>query len=299
MGNHDYKRNGNTYTSSITSISAKDFPNVRMLVDPDLVTLSNHKNELCNIALVPFRDRRMYEGKTTKEDSNLYEEEVNRLVLSKDNNGPTILVGHNFFYEGQYTDFSGTEILCDPKNIFNCDAVIMGHYHSFRILSKKDPIAFYTGSMEKVNFSDEEIDKYFMEYDTELKKVKVIKIPTRQLKSVSANLDFIEKDQILETVQSYFKGCQDKIVKVILTVPDYAVPLLKKSTVEKLAYSEGVYYVSKVIIEKSRKKQNKDVDIANINSPSEQFFAYLTKQEVSKEELDIMKTIAKDVFGDP
>ena len=45
MGNHDYKRSGSEFTSAISSLAACEYPNVRMLLDPEVVEVCNSKNE--------------------------------------------------------------------------------------------------------------------------------------------------------------------------------------------------------------------------------------------------------------
>ena len=80
MGNHDYIRNSDGFTSAISSLAAKDYPNVRLVIEPEIVKLYDGKTKGANLLLLPYRDRRMYPGKTTEDDSRLYQQEVKSLL---------------------------------------------------------------------------------------------------------------------------------------------------------------------------------------------------------------------------
>jgi exonuclease SbcD len=126
MGNHDYKRSGDNFTSAITSLPAKDYPNVRLILEPELLKFYDQVGGEANILLMPYRDRRMYSGKSTEEDSNLYQKQIEEMLLECQPDTPTIAVGHNFFYEGSYNDFGGVEVLTKVSAFDKCDMVVMG-----------------------------------------------------------------------------------------------------------------------------------------------------------------------------
>ena len=105
MGNHDYKRFGGTYTSALLSMPAKHYTNVRILIEPDVISVTNSSYERVNLLLMPFRDKRMYEGDTNIEKSVAFENHILKLFETCNSKYPTVFVGHNFFYEGSYSDF--------------------------------------------------------------------------------------------------------------------------------------------------------------------------------------------------
>ena len=147
MGNHDYKKTGSTFTSSISSLSSAEYTNVRMLLEPEVIHFSNKKKEGANLLLIPYRDKRMYSGSSVKACSEGYDSHVMSLLSEIENKDPTIAVGHNFFMEGSYNDYGGSEILANPLAFVGADAVFMGHLHQFRIQRKHAPVCVYTGSM--------------------------------------------------------------------------------------------------------------------------------------------------------
>ena len=120
MGNHDYKKTSEGFTSSILSLSAKDYPNVRLVVEPEIMSVSSSDGDKVDIVLLPYRDRRMYEGEDNKEQSIGYNEHVKSLIKSSNEKSSVIAIGHNFFYEGSYNDYGGSEILASPNAFEGC-----------------------------------------------------------------------------------------------------------------------------------------------------------------------------------
>lgn len=278
MGNHDYKKNGPTYTSSILGLSAKDLPNVRMVIQPELITITN-KSDKANLILLPFRDRKLFTGKNCREDSLQYEQEVADL-LQKADDAPTIAVGHNFFYEGSYSEYGGSEVLPKIEAFSECDFVAMGHYHNFKILKKKDPIAIYTGSMERINFGDAESKKIFIEYETIEKKVRVITSPVRDLSDLTISLE----DSSFETIEADIEeslsrlDIKDKIVRLKIILHEKTSTMLKANSIEKRLYELGAYFVSKINFEHIYQKIVRDTSILDEKDNYSIFKAFVLSQ---------------------
>lgn len=286
MGNHDYRRTGDTFTSAISSLAAQEYSNVRILLEPDVVKFSNFQNGNTNIILMPYRDRRMYPGKTAEEDSKFYEAEVKKLI-EECTDGPIIVIGHNFFYQGSYHDYGGAEVLIKPESLSNCDLVIMGHYHQFKIIKKKEPITIYIGSMEKLNFGDQDVDKFFIDYDTITKKTKINKLPTRNLSELLIDMSSKEYDSfhpsLEENIRKY--DLKDKILRIKILIKESLVPIVKKAEIEGLLYKMGAFYVSKIILEPIITRVVKDNSILNHSDEFEMFKAFITEQ-VKIEEIE-------------
>lgn len=277
MGNHDYKRAGTHFTSSITSLPAKDYPNVRLVLNPEIISYTVGA-EKANFLLMPFRDRKMYGNKTAKEDSIEYEAEVAGLIKSV--TGPIVAVGHNFFYEGSYHDYGGAEILAKVEAFKDCDLVAMGHYHNFKILKKNNPIAIYTGSMEKINFGDIDSKKAFVEYDISNKSVKINKAPSRELWDGDIDLSDASYDDALTILDSQIskQELKEKIVRLKIVIPENLSATIKRNTVEKQLYDSGAYYVSKVNLELIYHRLIRDTSILEEETPFEMFKAFVKDQ---------------------
>lgn len=297
MGNHDYRRSGDVWTSALSGLAAKDYPNTRILLKPEVITIEA-KEEKANLILMPFRDRRMYGNKTCAEDSRAYEDEANFLIESCDNGALSILIGHNFFYEGTYNHYGGTEVLIKPENI-KCDMVAMGHFHQFKVIKKDYPIAFYTGSMEKLNFGDSDIDKFFIDYDIGKKKVSVKKSTVRRLLDHHINIEHADYSNLSEVVKSESKmiNVKDAVVRLKFSVKDTLATSINRQTVRDILYENGAFYVSKIMIDPIRKRTNKDFDILNKKTDIEMFESFLMNQDLDDEMKKSILVEAKKVIS--
>jgi exonuclease SbcD len=296
MGNHDYKRSGETFTSAITSLAAKDYPNTRVVLKPEVVEIVNKEGDKASFILMPFRDRRMYSGESTKQDSEEYQAEVQTLIDTCDKTSPIIAIGHNFFFEGSYHHYGGTEVLIDIDAFKDCDMVAMGHYHQFKPLRTKNPIAFYTGSMERLNFGDAKIEKYFIDYNTSNKKVSVKKTPVKTLVDKYISLEDADFSNLHKRIEEEVSKVEvdGTIVRVKIAVKDTLASSVKKPDVQKILYDNGAYFVSKVLVDPIHKRLNRDLDILEEKSDFDMFEAFLKKQDLADEmKEDILKEAKK------
>lgn len=283
MGNHDYKKTGPTFVSSITSLSARDLPNVRTVLHPEIISLSDGRETL-NLLLMPFRDRKLYAGNNTKEDSLLYEAEVADLLSNK-KDGPVVAIGHNFFYEGSYNDYGGAEVLPRIDAFKDCDLVAMGHYHNFKVLKKANPIAIYTGSMERINFGDKDSKKVFIEFDTNTKRTRVLTSPIRDLWDDTIDLTSSTFETVLQDLEDKLTDInfKDKIVRVKVVIHEQLSSSLKRANIEKRLYELGAYYVSKVNFEHIYQRLIRDTSILEEKDEYSMFKAFIKDQGFDSE----------------
>jgi len=300
MGNHDYKKSGSSFTSSITSLSAIEYPNVRMLLEPELVHICNAKNEKVNLLLAPYRDRKMYDGATSAEQSKGYDSHMRELIESSSNKDPILAIGHNFFYEGSYTDYGGSEIMASPSAFEGCDIAMMGHLHQFRVLRKHAPVCVYTGSMERTNFGDANTDKYFVDYNITNKKAKFCKIPTRDLLDESVNLSGIGFSDVTDSLGSILKGfdLKNKIVRLKILIDEKVLPAIDKASIESDLYSMGAFHVSRISIEAITKRLVRDSSILNNKDDFSMFKAFVEYQDMESEYKKALLKEAKIIMGE-
>jgi len=298
MGNHDYRRNGSSFTSSITSLAAADYPNVRMVLNPEVIEVSNNDGDSSNLLLLPFRDHRMYPGKGNKEKSEGFEAEIKSLIDGVKNQNPTIAVGHNFFYEGSYNDFGGSELMARPSAFEGCDVALMGHLHQFRVLRKKSPVCIYTGSMERSNFGDANVDKYFIDYDLSTKKASFRKVPSRELVERSVDLSGADFSDISDRIDEEIGliDLKEKIVRFKFTIDERVLPAVDKKSISDKLYAAGAFFVSKVIIEVVAKRIVRDNSVLEHEDDYSMFKAFVEKQGLSKAALEDMLKEAKNIM---
>lgn len=284
MGNHDYKKSGPEFTSAITSLAACEYPNVRMLLKPEVIEVCNSKNEKVNLLLLPYRDKRMYDGSNIREQTKSFNEHIKSLVASIGGENPTIAVGHNFFFEGSYNDFGGSEVMATPGSFNGCDMAVMGHLHQFRVLQKRAPVCIYSGSMERSNFGDAKVDKYFIDYSFFDKKIKFCKSDIRELLDKTIDLSSCDFANISDSLSSALEAESfgDKIVRVKIIVDEKVLPAVDKQSIQKTIYDMGAFHVSKVIVEAVSKRIVRDNAILKHKDDYSMLKAFLESQDIDK-----------------
>ena len=300
MGNHDYKKSGTEFTSSITSLGASEYPNVRMLLEPELVEVCNSKNEIVNLLLIPYRDKRMYEGSNIREQTANFNSHIESLVKNAGEDRPIVAVGHNFFFEGSYNDYGGSEVMATPGAFNGCDIAVMGHLHQFRVLQKRAPVCIYSGSMERSNFGDAGIDKYFIDYSIFDKKIKFCKSNIRNLTDRSIDLSDCDFSNVNEKLKEALEeeDITDSIVRLKLTVDEKVLPALDKQIIQSDLYKLGAFHVSKVIIEATSKRIIRDNTILNHKDDYSMLKAFLESQDIEdKYRVELLKE-AKIIMGE-
>ena len=289
MGNHDYVRCGKNYSSSIATLSAKDYPNVRMVLEPQIIEISNNADSL-QLLLVPYRDKRMYDGESTKDRSKSFDDHIKSLIESSSGSSPIVAIGHNFFYEGSYNDYGGSEVLANPRSFAGCKLAVMGHQHTFRVVRKADPPAIYIGSMEKTNFGDQNVDKFFIDYDSITNKTTIKKTPVRELCDAKISTLDCSEEEIDSFVIEKLKNMnlKDKIARIRVSIKDSMISSLNKKRIESEAYSLGAFYLSKIVIESVSHRIVRDISILNNKDDYSIFKAFVESQGFSD---DISKKI--------
>jgi exonuclease SbcD len=300
MGNHDYKRSGEEFTSSITSLAAAEYPNVRMLLEPEVVEVCSAKNERVNLLLFPYRDRRMYPGANIRERTAGYNKHIEDLVAKVDNDNPIVAVGHNFFFEGSYNDYGGSEVMAAPGSFNGCDIAVMGHLHQFRVLQKRAPVCIYSGSMERSNFGDAKVDKYYIDYSIFDKKIKFCKSKVRGLLDKTLDLsgsDFSNvEDRLKQSLEE--EDLSEKIVRLKLTIDEKILPALDKQQIQTELYRLGAFHVSKVIIEAASKRIVRDNTILEHKDDFSMLKAFLESQDIDADYRTELLKEAKIIMGE-
>lgn len=300
MGNHDYRKTGETFTSALATMQANSYQNVRILLEPEIITYSNKAGESQTMILLPYRDRRMYPGVTIKESTDLYNQHIKTLVAKADKTSASLAVGHNFFFDGNYFDFGGHEVLASPDSFTGIDAVVMGHYHTAKSVRKSNPIAHYCGSMERTNFGDAGVMKFFSVFDSKEKSFQQVKIPVRDLLDIELDLSaatvFTYLADYKEQISHY--DFTEKICRVKIKIKDGMQNTLSRSDLEKLIYDAGAYFVSKVTWDIERVKLEKDKDILSNKTDFEIFQAFAKTQDIDSGFLQKVLEEAKKIMGD-
>lgn len=284
MGNHDYRRVGSSYTSSILSLSASELPNVKVLVDPKIVHFTSIKNESVNLLLLPYRDRRLFPGKGNAEQSEVLDQVIKSMISSVKNKDPIIAVGHNFFYEGSYQEYGGSEVMISPQAFVGCDLAMMGHLHQARTLGGTTVPCIYTGSMERTNFGDMNVKKTFVDYNITSKDLKIVKTPVRELLDFIIDLSDSDFSNISSNLDAEIskQNISNKIVRARILCEDKFFPALDRQAIQDKISKAGAHYVSKVIIEPTVKRIVRDNTILMHSDDYSMIKAFIESQDLDE-----------------
>jgi len=299
MGNHDYRKTGDSYTSALATMQANSYKNVRILLSPESIIYSNKVGESQAMLLIPYRDKRMYPGQNTKDCTDLFNAHLKDLSEKLPDGVPSIAVGHNFFFEGHYFDFGGHEVLASPDSFSSLDAVVMGHYHEFKKIRSSGPAAYYVGSLEKTNFGDINIDKYFLIFDSNSKEFEKVKIPTRELVDLSFDLSLSSAFTYLQDYSEQIKkyNLADKICRAKIKIKDGTQALFSRAEIEKTLYSAGAFHVSKVLWDIEQVRIEKDKEILSHKTDFEIFQAFAKTQGLQEDFLQKFLEEAKRIMA--
>ncbi len=298
MGNHDYKRVGTSYTSSILSLPSAELPNVKILIDPKIIHFTSSKNESANFLLIPYRDRRLFPGKTNGDQSEHLNNQIKSMISSVRNKDPILAVGHNFFYEGSYQEYGGSEVMIDPAAFDGCNIAMMGHLHTARVLSNTKVKCLYTGSMERTNFGDMNVKKTFIDYNFSSKEVKIIDTPVRDLLDFVVDLTDSDFSNIIKNldIELSKQSVKDKIIRVKITCEDKFFPALDKQIIQDKIYAAGAHFVSKVIIEASIKRIVRDSSILMHSDDFSMIKAFIESQILDEDSKKQILQEAKSII---
>lgn len=299
MGNHDYKKTGETFTSSISSLPAKNYSNVRLLLEPENIVYTNKNGDKANLFMIPYRDKRMYPGPNQKECVESFNSHISSLFSSLDLKLPTLTVGHNFFFKGNYFDFGGGEVLLYPDSVKKSDLVVMGHLHEFSMVRKKDPISYYVGSLEKTNFGEAKVDKYFIDFNFNTKEIKTVKTPVREIEDIEIDLRGATTLNYLELAKEFLseKELSDKIIRIKLLVKENLSSVVNKNEIEKFCHDRSCFLLTKILIDVSQTKSDKNQDILNHKNDYDIFKAYAEMQDLEPEMLKLLLEESKRIIG--
>jgi len=200
-GNHDQQRGVSTTT--LDSFDELSLPNLTVYQDFGL----HETVEGVNIILMPYKDRRMIGTPTNSDAIEVIKNRIHELRGSVE--GQTMIVGH-FMLErapdGVDPDkFSINELILPLQMFKGFDTVIMGHIHEHMIISKKDPVIMYSGSMDRISFGEKDYKKVSLIVDSkDIRRVSILRTKVRDLVDIS--LDYI----------GHKKPYKDKINKRII-----------------------------------------------------------------------------------
>jgi DNA repair protein SbcD/Mre11 len=217
------------------------------------------------------------------------------LTSELDPNVPSILAGHvtiaSAIQGSEKTMMVGRDpvLLVSAVAHPNFDYIALGHIHKKQILNENPPMV-YSGSLERLEFSDEKEDKgfYFIEIQMEggIKKVdyEFHTVDARRFITIPIEIKIEDTDStntILKNIEMYKDRVQDAVVKVVITVPKQLESIYRDAEIYK-ALKEAYYVtISREIKDDSRVRETEW--ISESLTPIEALTKYLELKKIPDE----------------
>ncbi|MBI2996120.1 MAG: exonuclease SbcCD subunit D [Candidatus Melainabacteria bacterium] len=234
-------------------------------------------------------------------------EAISAMIEKLDPKSPSILIGHGTIETAQFgseQDLSIGKVLSYPLSIFQntqVDYVGFGHIHRHQVLQKENPLILYAGSLERVDFSEENEDKGFIYLELEKGKVNHKFISTNPRKFITINcdltnsknpqLDFENKVNEVNEVKS--KKEAGAIVRVKYKINEENAGLINQTQIKKLLSDSFAFLIQSEIVNKERTYRISELDSNLITNPLSTLEKYLF--EYKDEEKNILLEKAKEI----
>ena len=154
-------------------------------------------------------------------------QELTEQILSKPLEKPTLVVMHGTIKGAMLNDWlieqNESAIDIDTLKKDNIIGVVLGHLHKHQILNK-DPLIYYTGSLQRIDFTEENQEKGFvvLTYDTDNKNLdyEFIEVPSQTFHTIKLDLTHSEDEmtELFNEFENRKNKLNNSIVRLILNV---------------------------------------------------------------------------------
>lgn len=269
-GNHDLP-NAIGRATTVEIFKTLSIPNVIVANSPGTYRIDTRSGTIQIVALPWARRSALLSREETR---NLSAEEVNkkleaalteRLQMEIENLDPrlpAILAAHvtlaNARYGSERGMIMGNDYRLLQSNVANprFDYVALGHIHRKQILGENPPVV-YSGSLQRIDFSEENDDKGFFIVDIERgDKTKFEFVPVKARRFVTINVELGEQEtDPTEAVLTAIQRCDvaDAIVRVQISMPERLAKDIDDSAIRKAL--QNAYQVASISRDVSRERR--------------------------------------------
>jgi len=253
VGNHDAPYSNTEKVSSIEVYNSLKIPNIVIGNKYEVISIET-KSGIIQIATFPYPSRQIF--KTAKDISN----KIKSLEKCITQSSPAIFLGH-FGIKGAKVGSESEYIISDEAQLEVSwltrgpwDYVALGHIHNYQCLNEGEiPPVVYPGSLDRVNFGEENQDKGFiwLEITKETIDYYFVSVNPRPMITLDYEFDNASRHitrKIVEDIES--RDLRDSIVRVRIKIPDRLSNMLR--TVEIYEALRGCYFIHSLSISRTR-----------------------------------------------
>ncbi|OGI18648.1 MAG: hypothetical protein A3B68_01330 [Candidatus Melainabacteria bacterium RIFCSPHIGHO2_02_FULL_34_12] len=283
VGNHDilYRIDG---SDALDIYSTLGIDNVTVFNRIELKNIETKNGIVQVIALPHITKSRLltkeeYRNLSTKEQDGLMIEKVKHAITAcfekLNPELPSILIGHGTIESAKFgseQDLSIGKVLSYPLGLFAdapVDYVGFGHIHRHQILKKSNPLILYAGSLERVDFGEEEEEKGFISLELEKGKVNHKFNTTNPRKFLTIDQDLtLSTNPHGDLEDTILKNkINDAIVRVIYKINEEDYDRVNQQKIKLLLQSAFAFTVYADIKHKDRTYRIDDLDASLISNP--------------------------------
>ncbi len=304
IGNHDLPNAINRATS-IEIFQTLAIPNVTVANRPGTYRI-NTKAGLLQVVALPWARRSALLSR--EETKNLTLDEINekveqllteRIMMeveSLDTTLPAILAAHVFVHGAQTGSersmIMGHDYMLLHSSVANpaFDYVALGHIHKSQLLGENPPVV-YAGSLERIDFSEEEDNKGFYVVDIGTDRqvsYEFHPVQARRFLTIKVNLPPLEPDPtqaVLDAIARH--DVRDAIVRVQVALSEQLEGLLDEGEIRKAL--KDAHYVAAIARDIERERRPRLAGFtAEGMTPMEALEVYLNSKNTSKERIKVL-----------
>jgi len=294
--------------SAYELLKAFELPGVRIVTEMDALDYETSESGV-SIVCMPGMDRSNfanqddYRGLPAHHIHQMMTDAIEdhcQAFFAEANYTPTILLGH-LPYDLADTGFEDVlmqnEAILTQAAIQGYDLVCLGHIHR----PQQNGTVFYSGSPERLSFSDEKQGAGFWihEWDEDADKFvsKFIDTPARQYLTIDLMSDDIRRF-ITEGPLFWSKfPATNPIVRVIYSCDEALNKQLDRRVLEQSLYAAGAFFVAEIRGEIARADRMRDSGVTEQVGPVEAVRKWAANQEIPAAEIDELAAMTGQLMG--
>lgn len=283
-GNHDLPLAlGKAHTLDI--FATLKIPNVYILSEPGIFKIPHLPLQ---IVALPWLSRQQLLAKeenlklTAEKTAELLKEKLNQIVkelikkLSPDT--PAVLLAHGAVESAQYgaerNITVGSDIPLSLETLTHSPFAYigLGHIHKHQVIKESPPI-IYSGSIERIDFSEEKEDKGFVVVNLEEKTTfplpnranwQFIKVPARSFKTIEVKINEQDSDPTATVVARVQKeNIKETVVRLIIQTPKSKVGEIRETPIREALSS--AFFIASINKEMEGKEEKKTIEVFSDN----------------------------------